>query len=221
VQVEGQELRGRLVRWNDDKGFGFIEIMGSHSDVFLHISALKNMPRRPQKGDLICFTLQRDKNGRSRAGDALIEGVNPVSNSSRAAASRGRRYRISGSALGVFDWLLLTACLLFSAWFLFREHNPLPLFVYLFMSLSTFVAYALDKKKAIDGTWRTSEGSLHLLELLGGWPGGLVAQHRIRHKSKKDSYQAVFWLIVMLHLLLWADYLLFNGRWIWAPLGLV
>lgn len=49
---------------------------------------------------------------------------------------------------------------------------------------------------------------MHLYEVLGGWPGGLLAQRLIRHKNRKLSYQLVFWLIVLLHaalagLLLW------------------
>ena len=39
--------------------------------------------------------------------------------------------------------------------------------------------------------------NLHLLELLGGWPGAFLAQRRLRHKCSKGSYQFVFWLIVL------------------------
>ena len=105
----------------------------------------------------------------------------------------------------------------FSLWVLYRDHNVFPLLIYLFMSLFTFIAYAMDKKKAIDEKWRTPESSLHFMELLGGWPGGFLAQYKLRHKSRKRDYQEVFWLIVILHLVLWLDYLLFGGRWIWHP----
>ncbi|SJM91388.1 Cold-shock protein (fragment) [Crenothrix polyspora] len=47
--------------------------------------------------------------------------------------------------------------------------------------------------------WRIPEKSLHTLELLGGWPGALLAQRTLRHKNRKPSYQVVFWLIVGLH----------------------
>jgi len=46
---------------------------------------------------------------------------------------------------------------------------------------------------------RLCEGRLHLLELLGGWPGALLAQRRLRHKCSKGSYQFVFWLIVLVY----------------------
>jgi uncharacterized membrane protein YsdA (DUF1294 family) len=40
---------------------------------------------------------------------------------------------------------------------------------------------------------------LHLLELLGGWPGAFIAQRRLRHKCSKRQYQVVFWAIVLLY----------------------
>jgi alpha-amylase len=43
--------------------------------------------------------------------------------------------------------------------------------VYLVMSLFAFIVYASDKRAAVRGDWRVSESTLHVLELLGGWPG--------------------------------------------------
>jgi len=80
--------------------------------------------------------------------------------------------------------------------------------VYGVMSLICFAAYWHDKRKARNRQWRTPETTLHILELLGGWPGGLVAQQVLRHKNRKASFQAVFWCIVALHGLIWADVLL-------------
>ncbi len=72
--------------------------------------------------------------------------------------------------------------------------------VYAFMSLVCFVAYWRDKRFAVAGEQRTPESRLHLYELLGGWPGGLLAQQLIRHKNRKLAYQVKFWLIVAVHL---------------------
>lgn len=75
--------------------------------------------------------------------------------------------------------------------------------VYALMSLITFVAYYTDKRAARLGRLRTPEATLHVLELLGGWPGALLAQRLIRHKNAKVGYQVVFWLIVAVHIAGW------------------
>jgi uncharacterized membrane protein YsdA (DUF1294 family) len=67
------------------------------------------------------------------------------------------------------------------------------------MSLITFAVYYLDKRAARLGRPRTPEATLHVLELLGGWPGAFLAQRLIRHKNAKVGYQVVFWLIVAAH----------------------
>ncbi len=64
------------------------------------------------------------------------------------------------------------------------------------------MAYAIDKWKAEADDWRIPESTLHTLELLGGWPGGIVAQKRLRHKNRKFSYQMIFRAIVGTHLFL-------------------
>jgi uncharacterized membrane protein YsdA (DUF1294 family) len=50
---------------------------------------------------------------------------------------------------------------------------------------------------ACSGLWRVSESTLHTLSLVGGWPGALVAQQMLRHKSNKASFRAVFWATVV------------------------
>jgi uncharacterized membrane protein YsdA (DUF1294 family) len=67
---------------------------------------------------------------------------------------------------------------------------------YLITSLSCFVAYAVDKSAARNGNWRTPERSLLLLGLLGGWPGGVLAQQWLRHKTARRSFQQMFWCTV-------------------------
>lgn len=65
--------------------------------------------------------------------------------------------------------------------------------VYLFASVATFLIYARDKSAAREGRRRTPERTLHLLALAGGWPGALIAQKVLHHKSRKRSFQVVFW----------------------------
>ena len=80
----------------------------------------------------------------------------------------------------------------------------LPLYVpliYAGLSVCTFVAYWLDKRKAKAGRWRTPESSLQFIALLGGWPGALFAQHYLRHKSQMRAFLLVFYLGALLNLL--------------------
>jgi uncharacterized membrane protein YsdA (DUF1294 family) len=71
--------------------------------------------------------------------------------------------------------------------------------------------YALDKSAAPRGGWRIAEKHLHLLDLLGGWPGGLLAQAKLRHKSSKTSFQVVFWLTVLVNIAVMA-WMFHNGQ---------
>lgn len=71
--------------------------------------------------------------------------------------------------------------------------------IYLAVSLIAFAAYAWDKSTARNQQWRTPENTLHLLALLGGWPGALIAQQRLRHKTKKMSFLVVFWITTVLN----------------------
>lgn len=79
------------------------------------------------------------------------------------------------------------------------------------LSCIAFVLYRHDKHAAQAGRMRTRERTLHLIDLLGGWPGGLLAQDRFRHKTRKASFQFVFWATVAIHCAL-LGWLLSAGR---------
>lgn len=91
--------------------------------------------------------------------------------------------------------------------------SALPLLAYVLASLVTFYLYWHDKRQARGNAWRTPERVLHAAEFCGGWPGALLAQQLLRHKTRKLSYQVKFWAIVVVHQLFWVDHLLFGGRW--------
>ncbi|GMV26536.1 MAG: hypothetical protein AMXMBFR58_25670 [Phycisphaerae bacterium] len=70
------------------------------------------------------------------------------------------------------------------------------------MSLVTLAVFAWDKRCAVMGRRRVPELTLHLFELLGGWPGAWFAFGLVRHKNRKLSYVAVTVVISALHMAL-------------------
>lgn len=70
---------------------------------------------------------------------------------------------------------------------------------YVATSVITFSTYAIDKSAARRGAWRTPERTLHLLALAGGWPGALLAQQLLRHKTAKLQFRVTFWATVILN----------------------
>lgn len=72
--------------------------------------------------------------------------------------------------------------------------------VYPIASALSFLAYRADKNAARRGAWRIPEQTLHLIDLVGGWPGGLMAQQRYHHKTIKQPFQTLFWLSVVANL---------------------
>lgn len=209
--------KGKLVVWKDDRGFGFIEPVNGGQRVFLHISAIRDANRRPQLGDEIHYQVMLGKAGKVRATMAFIKGATarPAPN----APTLTQPPTVSTFARPSQSWLpeiLLLSLLpligsIHVAWTL---ANPMPLILYPLMSFLTFKLYENDKSRAQNKQWRTRENTLHLCELLGGWPGAFIAQRRLRHKSRKASYQTVFWSIVVLHLAFWINWFFLSRRFI-------
>lgn len=72
--------------------------------------------------------------------------------------------------------------------------------IFLIASVIAYLLYAKDKAAAKVGSWRVSENTLHVAAVLFGWPGALIAQERLRHKTKKQSFRVVFWFSVLVNL---------------------
>lgn len=113
----------------------------------------------------------------------------------------GRSGLLAGGFFAVLGGLVLIDYLALSA-----------LLLYLLMSMICFVFYAVDKRAARLGRWRVAEAKLHLLALLGGWPGAMCAQSLLRHKTQKPGFRAAYYLTLTLNLSLLGYLLSPSGR---------
>ncbi len=71
--------------------------------------------------------------------------------------------------------------------------------LYALVSVTTLVAFGVDKRRARLGARRIPERTLHALELAGGWPGALIGMQLFRHKRRKPRYFGVTALIAVAH----------------------
>jgi len=74
--------------------------------------------------------------------------------------------------------------------------------MYAVSSLISFALYAGDKRAARRGEHRVAERTLHILDLLGGWPGGWLAQKALRHKCSKLAFQRGYVVTVLVNMVL-------------------
>jgi uncharacterized membrane protein YsdA (DUF1294 family)/cold shock CspA family protein len=180
---------GNLKSWNDDRGFGFIEPARGGQEIFVHIKAFPSGTGRPTVGQALTFEVESGPNGKKRAHSVQY----PV----RGRAARQPRAETPA------PWTVprMLAIPAFAAVYYYVSTQwtvrPLVLLAYIGLSVVTFLVYAIDKSAARHGRWRRSENSLHLFGLAGGWPGALLAQQLLRHKSSKASFVAGFWCTVV------------------------
>lgn len=178
--------QGKITSWKDDKGFGFINPNGGGNQVFVHIKSFSYRQRRPVGNDIVTYELKVDAKGRAQAENVAFVGERAPSNNSPERRS--------------ISLILSAFFLIFVAASAFVGKLPFAvLWLYLVGSSVAFLAYAFDKSAARNDQWRTQESTLHLFALAGGWPGALAAQRFLRHKSKKQSFQIVFWATVALN----------------------
>lgn len=179
---------GKITTWKDEQGYGYITPNGGGQTVFVHVKSFARQGRRPANGDGVTYCLASNHDGKPRA-----ESVAFV----RARTARDRAPAPgpgSGALAATAAFLVFVGAAALA--------GKLPWFVpviYLAMSAITYCYYSADKKAAAVDRRRTPEDTLHVLSLAGGWPGALLAQKRLRHKTVKEPFRTTFRMTVLLN----------------------
>ena len=203
AKLMANKQQGHIKKWQDDKGFGFIETAAGES-VFFHVSAFK-AHRRPEIGEQVVFIVGQDNQGRLQAKDVQELSFVQQKMAQKNHQIRQRNHKRSAQAefeagqkkrlflgLGFYGVLILLVVMNKLSW--------LVLAWYAVLGVITYGMYAKDKAAAQSGDWRTPESTLHLLSALGGWVGAMVAQTYLRHKSQKPEFRITYYLTVIINL---------------------
>ncbi len=178
--------KGKITSWNDGKAYGFISPMLEGKQVFIHITAFSNLVRQPKVGQIVTYDNSTDKQGRPCAANATLTG-------DRLQQNKNDSNGLLSIGVAVMFLIVVAVSVLED------KLPPIIFAVYIGLSLLTYFVYAADKSAAKTGSWRTQESTLHMFALAGGWPGALIAQQKLRHKSKKEEFRFVFWITVLLN----------------------
>jgi uncharacterized membrane protein YsdA (DUF1294 family)/cold shock CspA family protein len=207
---------GVLKSWQDERGFGFIAPEQGGQEIFVHIKACRFRGARPEVGQKVTFEVEtqgavRGKPGKRAKNVELAQASPRAPNHKHLPQHRtgphesgARRERSSSPGAARWGGASYFAILIFGLLFLIAAVAwRLPLWVgglYAAVSAITFLVYGLDKAAARAGARRIPESTLLLLGLAGGWPGAMLAQQMLRHKSSKRSFRSAFWGSVVLNL---------------------
>ncbi len=181
--------QGKIIKWYDDKGFGFIRATQDSKDVFLHISEIHKLNKRPEINESVTYEITKDEKGRFRAVNVGYQLTQTNINKSDTPAS--------------FSYAFLMFFFLFVAFIIERTLGGflphIAAFIFVGANLIVFLYYYQDKVSAIRKNWRTPESTLHFMSLIGGWSGAYIAQKMFRHKHKKTSFMMVYKLTILIN----------------------
>jgi uncharacterized membrane protein YsdA (DUF1294 family)/cold shock CspA family protein len=185
---------GTIKSWNDERGFGFIVPTQGGQQIFVHIKAFNGLRQHPQTYQRVSFQVEVDPQGKKRAINAELISARRTQQPPTRQNSPAQWGPATLFGIPAFGVLLLLG------YVLGQPPRWLP-WAYLALSVLTFLVYATDKSAAKRGAWRIPENTLHMLAVIGGWPGALLAQQTLRHKSSKQEFRSIFWVTVMLNVI--------------------
>jgi uncharacterized membrane protein YsdA (DUF1294 family)/cold shock CspA family protein len=196
--------KGKIHHWNTSRGMGYIRNPQTGYDILFHRKDYRGSAT-PHEGETVWFdeTITGDNTSRATA-------VSTVSGNADVHSYRPRHYIGRKSSVRTFMLLLILWGVL-GLWGVLDLRLPLwAVAATLLVNLVTVYTYTREQKISHTSQARTPESMLHLLSLLGGWPGAGIAQTLLRYRSRKPSFQTMYWSSVALHftvLLAWLFWL--------------
>lgn len=201
-----ERKHGTVIRWNDDKGFGFIRNDHDNSEIFFHIRDYRGK-QRPEIGEKIFFILDADKQGRPCAKNVQEFDfvVQKVAEQTQRNQMRREREEQRSEADNILNGVAIFALVFYGAMsiFCFLSNKDIAKFIFLAYTATSIITYFMywnDKNKAHNGEWRTPEANLHLWAVLGGWIGASFAHKLLNHKSRKTEFRIVFYITIIINI---------------------
>ena len=154
--MKGKMNKGELISWNESKGYGFIRCDRTLNNIFLHISTLRNMSRKPKMGDLIYFETEQQKDGKTAAKNCRIEGVaaNKQHTSKRKNQPKNNRFKI---AIIKLLFIMAIVSLAYKYYIQYTSSTVEPIGVPQILSSSSSYNSAKTKQFSCDGRQHCSQ----------------------------------------------------------------
>lgn len=188
--------QGRLIEWFDEKGYGFIQPNDSDKDrVFLHIKDFARPGPRPLVGCALEYVPLMDGKGRFRAQQVTYLKAAQVKKS-QPKPQKVQEKRHPLSTLSVIYIVLLAGLVLLGLL------HSMYVFAISLINLISYWLYRQDKQAAQANQRRVPENTLHLWAFLGGWPAAHLAQQKLRHKTQKQPFRNIYFLMIGLNIIL-------------------
>ena len=117
--------QGKLKKWNDERGFGFIVADDGGQDIFVHVSAFPRDGTPPADGELLSFEVQPDRDGKRKAVRVSRPATQPLAHahspayapSTRAAPHTPKRMSRTRKESGLGSKLILLLILAALGWY--------------------------------------------------------------------------------------------------------
>jgi uncharacterized membrane protein YsdA (DUF1294 family) len=138
-----------------------------------------------------------DERGRYRAQQATYLKASQVIEHRSKPAQPTSAKRWSAMQIGIVIYIVFMLIASFS--------KLLPPYTLLFVSLMNVVELLVvcaRQRSAQLGNRRVPEQTLHIVDSLGGWCGGWLAQQKLRHKTQKQPFRKIYFCTIVFHILL-------------------